>query len=311
MKKRFYTIGAVIASSLLLSGCAKIEDQFLKIKGLIKKEASANTQQPITPETISSEPTREDSKPSTQEDKSIIFACLSKNQKFIKVSTKAGLINYEFGTPGNAPEISLSVTPEKAAISLWNGVGRYESYSIGFSNGDTNYSVFWSQDKQSEASGLEAGVHVERNGEIIATVSCNSTDDIFYDVNQLVHQTTGSIGAAEANPHEKLPYRLPKLTFEETILFDKLRANGVESFHILGIQSYLENPKIYWENCVSGYAETSKQSGGYGEVEAQNHGEQVCQSKANDTYACLNDLPIKSAASCLQRNWGQETANAD
>lgn len=102
------------------------------------------------------------------------------------------------------------------------------------------------------------------------------------------------------------PYRKPKLSFEKTNLFEEMRNDRIEDFHIKSIQSYLETPENYWGSCVNGYAEESKQSGGYGEAEAQKYGEQVCKKKTNALYACLNEISIKSAISCLKKDIEEE-----
>ena len=115
---------------------------------------------------------------------------------------------------------------------------------------------------------------------------------------------------------DEAAYRKPKLSFEKTALFEEMRTSGIEDFNLEGIQSYLETPENYWESCVNGYADVSKQSGGYGEAEAQKYGEQVCKNKTNALYACLNDISIKSAVSCLKKdieeeeNEGGDEANA-
>lgn len=122
------------------------------------------------------------------------------------------------------------------------------------------------------------------------------------------YTTAGTTGSKTL---EKTPYRIPKLFFEEVDLIQKMRASGVDDFYLKDIQAYLKNPENYWTKCVNGYADESKQSGGYGEAEAQKYGEQACKAKTNALYACLNEESIKSAASCLKKEMEEEMANAD
>ena len=301
----------IFLSSTMLFGCGKIEPQIAKLKGLITKDSPVVSKEKTISEIAPNEPVAPTEAPAELIIYSTIFSCMTKNYKSIKVYAKNGLLHYEFGAPDSAPEMSLTIPPEKANISLWSSVGRYESYSIGFANGNTIYSVFWSHDKLSNKDGVEAGVNVEINGKILTTVNCGNQADIFYDANKLIDQANNAAGAAEATALEQSSYRMPRLIFEKNDLLVKMQANGAEIFQLRDIKSYLETPEIYWNDCVSGYADESKQRGGYGEAEAQKYGEQVCKSKTNALYACLNDESIKSAASCLKKEMEEEMANAD
>ncbi len=339
----------IFLSSTMLFGCGKIEPQIAKLKGLITKNPPAASKENTVSEMVPNESINSVAAPVEQanveacvdqrvdafrkeygEDRAInydvleeweseckekssspIFSCMTNNHKAIRVYVKNGLLHYEFGVPNNAPEMSLAIPPGKADISLWSGVGRYESYSIGFANGNTIYSVFWSHDKLSDKGGVEAGVNVERNGSILTTVNCGNQADIFYDTDKLIDQTNNLAGVAETTALEQSFYRMPRLIFEKNDLIEKMRNSGVEDFYLKDILAYLDTPKIYWNNCVSGYADESKQRGGYGEAEAQKYGEQVCKSKTNALYACLNEESIKSAASCLKKEMEEEMANAD
>ena len=301
----------IFLSSTMLFGCGKIEPQIAKLKGLITKDSPVVSKEKTISEIAPNEPVAPTEAPAELIIYSTIFSCMTKNYKSIKVYAKNGLLHYEFGAPDSAPEMSLTIPPEKANISLWSSVGRYESYSIGFANGNTIYSVFWSHDKLSNKDGVEAGVNVEINGKILTTVNCGNQADIFYDANKLIDQANNAAGAAEATALEQSSYRMPRLIFEKNDLLVKMQANGAEIFQLRDIKSYLETPEIYWNDCVSGYADESKQRGGYGEAEAQKYGEQVCKAKTNALYACLNDESIKSAASCLKKEMEEEMANAD
>ncbi|MBA4257354.1 MAG: hypothetical protein C0445_15980 [Polaromonas sp.] len=101
-----------------------------------------------------------------------VFACLSGQGKRIQVCDAGRTLDYSFGRPGSPPEITLRVPRRDAATFQWAGVGRYLSYTVELPNGNTLYRVFWGADRLTEAHAVEAGVHVEVNQRLVATVRC-------------------------------------------------------------------------------------------------------------------------------------------
>ncbi len=104
-----------------------------------------------------------------------LFRCTAqKNGKQIEVCDAGKTINYSFGKPGKKPDLSLSVPRADASTWQWNGVGRYMSYTVNIPNGDYVYRVFWGVDRLTDEHAVEAGVHVEKNGNLLATVDCKA-----------------------------------------------------------------------------------------------------------------------------------------
>jgi hypothetical protein len=102
-----------------------------------------------------------------------LFKCIAqKNGKQIEVCDAGKTINYSFGKPGKKPELAIAAKRDDVTTWQWNGVGRYMSYTVNISNGEHLYRVFWGVDRVTEEHAVEAGVHVEKNGEQLATVYC-------------------------------------------------------------------------------------------------------------------------------------------
>ena len=98
-----------------------------------------------------------------------VFSCLTAKSKKIEVCDLGKTIKYSYGKTGN-PEIVLKLPRSHVSTSQWNGMGRYESYSVNIPNADVVYEVFDSRDRHTEKR--EAGVNVEQNGNLLTTVNC-------------------------------------------------------------------------------------------------------------------------------------------
>lgn len=102
-----------------------------------------------------------------------LFRCLAKTSgKQIEVCDAADTIKYSFGKPGKKPELALSVPRDEVTTWQWNGVGRYISYTLNIPNKGHLYRVFWGVDRISEGNPEEAGVNVEKKGNLLTTVYC-------------------------------------------------------------------------------------------------------------------------------------------
>jgi hypothetical protein len=108
--------------------------------------------------------------PSPVANRAAIFTCTTDNGKEIQLFETEKTIDYNFGRPGETPELELQVPRDQASTRQWHGFGRWMDYSVSVPNGDTTYVVFSGVDKLSPRK--ESGVRVEQNGETLTTVNC-------------------------------------------------------------------------------------------------------------------------------------------
>lgn len=110
-----------------------------------------------------------------------IFQCTTTNNKIIQVCDAGKTINYSFGKPSQTPELAVSVLRNKVKTYQWEGIGRYENYSVNIPNGNYFYRVFSSIDKINQSA--SAGVEISKNDDLIATVECAPSKKI---INNLI-----------------------------------------------------------------------------------------------------------------------------
>lgn len=104
--------------------------------------------------------------------KTLFFCNTQKANKQIELCDAGKTINYSFGKKGQKPELSIAVPRAEASTFQWQGIGRYISYAVNVPNGDYNYNVFWGVDRLTEEHAIEAGVNVEKKGELLTTIYC-------------------------------------------------------------------------------------------------------------------------------------------
>ena len=102
---------------------------------------------------------------------SVLFSCRTAGDKLIALYDKGATIQYVFG-PDEQPELVLDVPRADASTYQWQGIGRYENYSVSIPNQDTVYQVSWARDRLDIDQPAEAGVSVEINGDYVTTVDC-------------------------------------------------------------------------------------------------------------------------------------------
>lgn len=103
----------------------------------------------------------------------IIFSCkVKKSGKYIEVCDAKTKITYSFGKSHKKPELSLAIPRNEASTYQWSGIGRYYSYSVFIPNGKVVYEVFWKADRMTDEHEIKAGVSVQKNDEVIATIYC-------------------------------------------------------------------------------------------------------------------------------------------
>lgn len=99
-----------------------------------------------------------------------IFSCHFKSGKQVEVCDAGSKINYIFGKSGTTPELALSVPREQATTRQWDGIGRYESYSVTIPNGNVSYTVDAGVDRIERRPA--GSLIVEKNQKVIATLEC-------------------------------------------------------------------------------------------------------------------------------------------
>ncbi len=102
----------------------------------------------------------------------VLFQCTTAKGKVIELCDSGKTIDYSFGKPREKPEIVVRAVRGDASTTQYEGIGRWESYSVDVPNGDTTYSVFWGVDKLSSNHTIEAGVNVEKGGKQVGRVLC-------------------------------------------------------------------------------------------------------------------------------------------
>ena len=111
-----------------------------------------------------------------------VFSCVTGKGKLIEVCDSKKTIDYSFGKSKEKPEIVVRVPKNSATTTQWAGIGRWISYSVEIPNGNTIYSVFWAMDRLSEEHKIEAGVNVEINKKLAATVKCVGENRIIQNI---------------------------------------------------------------------------------------------------------------------------------
>lgn len=110
-----------------------------------------------------------------------IFQCITTNNKVIQVCDVGRNITYSFGKKDQTPELAIAINKDKVTTYQWEGIGRYENYSVNIPNGSNLYRVFHSIDKISQSS--SAGVEVSNKDNLLATVNCSPSRKI---INNLI-----------------------------------------------------------------------------------------------------------------------------
>ncbi|HPZ56154.1 MAG TPA: hypothetical protein PLK50_02420 [Ottowia sp.] len=111
-----------------------------------------------------------------------LFQCTTAKGKVIELCDSGKTIDYSFGKPREKPEIVVRAVRGDASTTQYEGIGRWESYSVDVPNGDTTYSVFWGVDKLSSNHTIEAGVNVETNGKQVAQVLCSPNGKVLHNL---------------------------------------------------------------------------------------------------------------------------------
>ena len=131
--------------------------------GLIQQNGNPNTsvaETEITPATTSSRIIAQATESPTVSDPGILFSCRTAQDKLIALYDQGSTIQYLFG-PEEQLELVLDVPREAASTFQWQGIGRYENYSVSIPNQDTVYYVSCSRDPLEMNQPVGPGVRVE------------------------------------------------------------------------------------------------------------------------------------------------------
>ncbi|MDO5770401.1 MAG: hypothetical protein Q4P13_12935 [Psychrobacter sp.] len=111
-----------------------------------------------------------------------IFTCKLKSKAVEVCDTHNGNLIYRYGKSLDKPEMKVILPYEKASMSHWNGVGRYQNTILNIPNKNTTYSIFNSFDSISQHT--QSGVWVEVNGEQVSELICDS-DSVHHKLNDI------------------------------------------------------------------------------------------------------------------------------
>ena len=111
-----------------------------------------------------------------------VFSCTTEKGKLIEVCDAKKTINYSFGKPTAKPEIVVRAPRNSVTTTQWAGMGRWMSYSVNIPNENTVYNVFWAVDRLADEHPIEAGVNVQINKQLVATVQCAGEQHIIQNI---------------------------------------------------------------------------------------------------------------------------------
>lgn len=157
--------GYLLGTIILLGGCASEPNILENIEPAAENRAPVETPNALAGAAVDGD----ESVPSAAGE--TLFACRTAQDKVIEVYDMGASIQYAFG-PKEQLELVLEVPREQASTYQWQGIGRYENYSVSIPNGETIYTVFWGRDRLDINAAPEAGVSVDIDGEYITTVDC-------------------------------------------------------------------------------------------------------------------------------------------
>ena len=109
----------------------------------------------------------------------LFFSCVFAGGKEVRVCNTDQYARYDFGVPGNVPELSLSVPIEDVHLTPWPGVGRTIWEEVRFDNEGYGYVVFgaihreYPEDENADIIVTRSGgINVLKGEDSVATLSC-------------------------------------------------------------------------------------------------------------------------------------------
>jgi len=89
----------------------------------------------------------------------------------LQLAESGGTLVYSYGVKGKQPELVITSSLGDAELYAWEGIGRYQNYSVAVFNGAHQYRVFTSRDSISQT--LARGVAVEKGDALVAELLCD------------------------------------------------------------------------------------------------------------------------------------------
>ncbi len=117
------------------------------------------------------------------------FACrIANKDRVVSLVQKGNTLSYAYGKEDTMPELALKVALSDAELYAWEGIGRYQNYSIGIPNGQYLYTVYKSFDSREQV--LVYGVVIEKGDKLLADLLCHP-DTISGDLETMVLKLKG------------------------------------------------------------------------------------------------------------------------
>lgn len=117
------------------------------------------------------------------------FSCQIANKgRVVNLVQKGNTVAYAYGKENATPELALTVPLASAELYAWEGMGRYQNYSIGIPNGQFLYTVYKSFDSREQV--LVHGVVIEKNEKLLADLLCHP-DTVVGDLEGMVLKLKG------------------------------------------------------------------------------------------------------------------------
>ncbi|MES2666991.1 MAG: hypothetical protein V4712_12895 [Pseudomonadota bacterium] len=104
----------------------------------------------------------------------VLLACTINGSRQVTVCLSGAEVSYVYGKPGKPPELALTAALADGVYAPWNGIGRYMSDSIAFSNAGYAYEVWQSVDKMAPDAGPVYGVNVMQGDALLKNLTCDA-----------------------------------------------------------------------------------------------------------------------------------------
>ncbi len=104
-----------------------------------------------------------------------LFHCTLKDgTRALDICLQSDVGIYRYGPPGAAPELLLAERVERMFMWPWNGVGSSIYEEVGFTNGDVDYTVYYSVSRiAADTPDVDGGIRVTKGDQTLAELACD------------------------------------------------------------------------------------------------------------------------------------------